>query len=380
MKLETLTYSRTSGWSIRPFPKLDSEETLVIVFGASSFASDPKPLAELGAEFPRSHCIGCSTSGEIFGPSLTDETLVVAIVKLERSEVSTACASVREPADSFEVGRGLAQRLSRRDLKAVLVLSDGLRVNGSDLVRGFNSALPSSVVVTGGLAGDGDKFKNTWVLGENKPRSGLVSAVGFYGEHVRVGHGSKGGWDIFGPERLVTRSEGNVLYQVDGKPALQLYKQYLGERAKGLPATALLFPLALRVDGRDTKVLVRTVLSIDEEAQSLTFAGNIPEGHLAQLMRANLERLIEGASKAASLTRFDEADEQGDSLAIAISCVGRRLVLGERTEEEIEATLGELSARTKQIGFYSYGEISPFESGHADLHNQTMTLTTISES
>jgi hypothetical protein len=204
-----------------------------------------------------------------------------------------------------------------------------------------------------------------------------VTAVGLYGPRVRVGHGSQGGWDIFGPERRVTRSSGNVLFELDGRPALQLYKQYLGDRAAGLPATALLFPLALREGPDDAKVLVRTVLSVDEASQSMTFAGNVPQGHRAQLMRANFERLIDGASRAAEDALAEGAT--GDVLSIAISCVGRRLILGQRTEEEIEAALRKLPARTRQVGFYSYGEISPYASGHCDLHNQTMTLTTISE-
>jgi len=359
---------------------MDSERTLVIVFGASSFANHPEPLRELEAAYPRSHVVGCSTSGEIFGAKVADETLSVAVMCFASSDVATACAPVGDASDSFDVGQELAQRLTRSDLKAILVLSDGLNVNGSDLVSGINSTLPASVVVTGGLAGDGDKFKSTWVMNEGTPRSGVVSAVALYGDRVCVGHGSRGGWDRFGPERIVTRSVGNVLYELDGKPALELYKQYLGDRAAGLPATALFFPLALRADKNDTKVLVRTVLAVGEVDQSMTFAGNIPEGHLAQLMRGNFERLIEGASEAASHSRAAKSDSKADTLAIAISCVGRRLVLGERAEEEIEATLQELPRHTKQIGFYSYGEISPYASGHCDLHNQTMTITTISES
>jgi hypothetical protein len=111
----------------------------------------------------------------------------------------------------------------------------------------------------------------------------------------------------------------------------------------------------------------------------MTFAGNVPEGSLCQLMRANFERLIEGASHAALHTRARTVANGSPTLAIAISCVGRRLILGERTEEEIEAALVELPDRTGLVGFYSYGEISPYANGHCDLHNQTMTLTTITE-
>ena len=216
------------------------------------------------------------------------------------------------------------------------------------------------------------------MLLERKPVAGAIVAVGLFGESVIVGHGSQGGWDMFGPHRMVTKSQSNVLYELDGEPALALYKKYLGERASGLPATGLLFPLAVYPSQGDGKALVRTILAVDEEKQSITFAGDIPQGAKVQFMKANFDRLVEGALNAARVTR--EKTSAGEQmLSIAISCVGRRLVLGERSEEETEATLEVLPKGTRQIGFYSYGEISPYATGHCDLHNQTMTLTTISE-
>jgi hypothetical protein len=379
MQLETLTYSRSKGWCPAPPPHLDSDRTLVLVFGARGYSAADAPIRELCAAYPRSRIVGCSTAGEIFGTALSDDTLSVAVARFESSDIETATAAVTGPAESFEAGAKLAQMLDDDDLRSILVLSDGLNVNGSELVRGLNANLESSVVVTGGLAADGDRFRDTWVLDRDGETSQRVCAVGFYGDRLRVGHGSKGGWDIFGPERLVTRSKGNVLFELDGQPALALYKRYLGDRAAGLPATALLFPLALRASRDDPKTLVRTVLAVDEEAQSMTFAGDVPEGHRAKLMRANFDRLIGGASEAALNARKSAGSSQGDTLAIAISCVGRRLILGERTEEELEAALNDLPEGTRQIGFYSYGEISPYASGYCDLHNQTMTLTTIRE-
>jgi len=256
-------------------------------------------------------------------------------------------------------------------------LSDGLRVNGTELLSGVQEVLPADVVVTGGLAGDGDRFATTWVVRDGGTTAGVVSAVGLYGDRVRIGHGSRGGWDSFGVERQVTRSDGNVLYELDREPALALYKRYLGDRAAGLPATALLFPLALCTDDGGPG-LVRTVLAVDEAEQSMTFAGDVPQGGRVQLMRANFDRLVEGAATAGRLA--GSGQEAGRrSLAIAISCVGRRLVLGERTEEEVEAVLDSLPPASSLVGFYSYGEISPSASGTCDLHNQTMTLTTIVE-
>lgn len=376
MELTTSSTALTAQHGCSLPAEWDGPQTLVLAFGPSDCLDRPESLMSVIDRYPQSHILGCSTAGEIFGTDITDHHLSVAVARFEATPLRTASAPLRSPSHSFEAGREVAHTLLTPDLRAVLVLSDGLKVNGSELVRGLNSVLPGSVVITGGLAGDGAKFQRTWVLKGRKTLGGFVTALGLYGSHIQLGHGSKGGWDIFGPERKITRSKENVLYELDGKPALQLYKDYLGERATGLPATGLLFPLALRAHSGDSKQLVRTILAVDEATQSMTFAGNVPEGHLAQLMRANFDRLIEGASLAAQASRISPP---GPTLAIAISCVGRRLILGERAEEETEATQEALPPRSQQVGFYSYGEISPFATGSCDLHNQTMTLTTIGE-
>ncbi len=378
MRIELLSYAAESGWS-DSFPDLDSEQTLVVVFGGSKFIDDVGPFVELSSAYPKSHILGCSTGGEIFDTELRDDTLAVAVVRFDQTKLVST--SVPGGEDSFQAGEALAQALNGDVTpKGVFVLSDGLSVNGSQLASSLAGALPEGVVVTGGLAADGDRFERTWVLSDGLPRTETISAVAFYGDHVQLGHGSKGGWDRFGPERKVTRSDGNVLYELDNKPALQLYKEYLGERASGLPATAFYFPLAIWEGDEDKRRLVRTVLGIDEEQNSLTFAGDIPEGWRSQLMKANFDRLVTGAGAAAKMSSESMA-ANGDTatLALTVSCVGRRVVLGERTEEEIEAALDVLSKGTRQIGFYSYGEISPYFSGGCDLHNQTMTLTTIAE-
>ena len=357
---------------------LDSEQTLVLVFGAANLLDRPGPVIDLTRAFPRSKILGCSTAGEIFGAKVGDDGLVVAVARFEATTLAVASAPVSAAEQSYAAGEAIGRELAGAGLRGVHVLSDGLLVNGSELVRGLGSVLAAGVVVTGGLAGDGDRFARTWVLHDGAPASGHVTAVGFYGDHVQIGHGSAGGWDPFGPRRLVTRSKGNILYELDGKPALELYKQYLGDRAEGLPATGLLFPLSLSregAEGEDHRV-VRTILAVDEATQSLTFAGDIPTGASAQLMKAQLDRLIEGAEQAAGHARLEGA---GDQLAVAISCVGRRLVLGERSDEEVEAVRDALVASAQVVGFYSYGELSPIASGNCDLHNQTMTLTTICE-
>jgi hypothetical protein len=292
--------------------------------------------------------------------------------------VDIVTVDINDTTQSYDAGIQLAESLKKENLKSIIVLSDGLAVNGSSLVEGLKKNLHSSVIITGGLAGDGCDFKSTWILNEGKPVHKSITAIGLYGNDIEIGYGSKGGWDIFGPERLITSSKDNILYEIDGQPALQIYKNYLGDKAKDLPSSGLLFPLAIREQPLSKIEVVRTILAIDEKNQSIIFAGNIPQGWYAQLMKANFDRLIEGASIAGHLAT-SQIHMTPDTLNLAISCVGRRLVLGERSEEEVEASLETLGKDATLIGFYSYGEISPSGLGSCDLHNQTMTLTTIGE-
>jgi hypothetical protein len=376
MQIQTLTHGLGAGWSVVLPSELDSERTLLIVFGAAEYAETPKALAELAAAFPRSAIVGCSSAGEIHGYAVSDHTLVVAVVRFERTALAIAAAPISAMTDSAAVGARLGVELAPHDPQLVLVLSDGLSVNGTDLVRGLSESLPQKTMIVGGLAADGDRFLRTWVLVDGMPQNRHVTAVALSGP-LELGAGSQGGWDTFGPERRVTRAEGNVLYELDGKPALALYKEYLGELASGLPATALRFPLAIRADPDAGAPVVRTILAVNEAAQSMTFAGNVPMGWRARLMRSNHDRLIAGAMRAA--VDATTGMTGGPALALAISCVGRRLVLGQRIEEETEAALEALPAGSQQIGFYSYGEISPGGFAACELHNQTMTLTTIRE-
>jgi hypothetical protein len=378
MKIETLRFDSEQGWSKEIPTNLDSKNTFALIFAAPEIANDLEPIHKLGKVLPHTHIIGCSTAGEIHNASIHDGSIAVAIAQFDSTKLRSVIEKVDDASDSYACGVRIGKALGSSDLSAVLMLSVGTDVNGTELVNGINSIIHAEIPVTGGLAADGERFERTWVLHGTTVDNRSVSAIGFYGNKVKVGFGSMGGWDIFGPVRRITRSESNVLYELDGKPALELYKEYLGERADGLPATALLFPLSLHLSDPDERSVVRTVLGVDEDQQSMIFAGDMPEGTLAQMMKANFDRLIDGAMGAAIQAR-EPVNGYAPILSIAISCVGRRLVLGSRTEEELEVVLEALPPGTTQIGFYSYGEISPAVSGLCDLHNQTMTLTTISE-
>lgn len=379
MQIQTIQYTEKKGWSVDALPPMDSENTLIIVFAAPGFIENPAPIKELAKHYPKSVMVGCSSSGEIYGSYIYDKSLTVAILHFDKTQLKAIKKEIKNPEESLACGKQLANELKGNGLAGIFVLSEGLNVNGSELIKGLNTIDDKNVVITGGLAGDGSNFKQTWTILNGEIHLNTIVAVGLYGDSIQIEHASKGGWDIFGPERRITRSKNNVLYELDGSPALALYKEYLGDKAEGLPATGLLFPLAIRTDSNDSRQLVRTILATNEKDQSLTFAGDVPQGNLAQLMRANFDRLIASAEGAVEgATQKIMTMRNKDTLPVAcisISCVGRRLLLGERTEEEVVTVQDTLPAKAHQIGFYSYGELSPYSTGQCDLHNQTLTLT-----
>ena len=379
MQVEQGLWTSESNWE-KPLTKnLSDSAQLMFVFGSTSnFKNSVAIINEAKASYPNAKFLGCSTSGEIHGTEVYDESFSFTAVQFDNTNVESAIVNVEDfSADSYVIGKELGTKLNKAGLKHVFIISDGLNVNGTDLAKGLTEVLPSGVSITGGLAGDGANFNETRIILDDFIGSKHVAALGFFSEKLEVGYGSLGGWNGFGPIREVTKSEGNVLFELDGKPALELYKKYLGDQAKGLPGTGLLFPLNIKTSDRK-QGLVRTILAVDEATQSMTFAGDIPQGAHVQLMKANVDGLVDGAKGAADTVK--ENVQKETQLAILVSCVGRKLVMKQRTEEEVEEVLETLGEQTAVTGFYSYGELAPFKAGaNCELHNQTCTITTFSE-
>ncbi len=376
MRIEQIRW-QGNGWQPASFGQLRKAQ-LVLLFGSPSALKERAPFEDLREAYHNAHILGCSTAGEIAGTSVLDDSLVATAIHFEHTALHGVRIKLQPGISSFQAGELLSQQLDKDGLVHVFVLSHGIDVNGSALVAGLAKHLPPRVGITGGLAGDGPRFQETLVLWDGIPETKSITLLGFYSTRLRVGYGSLGGWDTFGPYRMITRSEGNVLYELDGKPALSLYKAYLGEQAPGLPATGLLFPLSL-LTPESQEPIVRTLLAINEDEQSATFAGDMPQGRYARFMRANFNHLIDGATNAAK-TSYQAIGSSSPDLAILISCVGRKLVLQDRIDEEVKGVRNVLGDHTTLAGFYSYGEISPFTPGaQCKLHNQTMTITTFSE-
>src|SRR5258708_11055656 len=296
MIIEQKKYTKTKGWEVLSPVALSDAPQFVFIFGGRELLEEGKEYETVVSWYPLAHIIWCSTSGEILDTQVSDDSLVLTAIHFEKTTLAFSEADISQTDQSENVGKQLSEKLPKEKLVHAMVFSDGLHVNGTALVKGILSNLPSSVSVTGGLVGDGANFKKTLVGLDKKPLEGKIILIGFYGENLKIGYGSFGGWEPFGPERIITKSKDNVLYELDGQPALALYKKYLGEQAVGLPSSGLLFPLALRLHTqRGDEQVVRTLLAVNEEEQSMTFAGDMPQNTPAKLMKANFERLIDGA-------------------------------------------------------------------------------------
>jgi hypothetical protein len=377
MQIEQLIYNRLGIREDTEISYLGNRAQFVLIFGSKDLFLENRIYDQLRDLYPSAYFIGGTTSGEIYKNIAIENTLSATAVCMEKSEVRFASVAIEE--DHFlEAAAALAAKVTGHDLKHVFIVSEGININGTKLVEGLTNCLPAGVTLSGGLSGDGERFEETFVIANNYPRKNQIAAIAFYGENVQFGYGSMGGWSPFGIERLITRSKNNILYELDGRPALDLYKDYLGEYSKDLPSTGLYFPLMVRSKDHH-HTFIRTILRIDELQKALIFAGDVPEGHYAKLMRANYDNLIEGSLQAAAVS-LEPIGLQNANLAILISGVGRKLVLNQMASEEIDAVRSILGNETIFTGFYSYGEISPLpRESRSELQNQTMTITLIGE-
>lgn len=360
---------------LAPLSALDPH--LLLVFGSADLLQGVGgPLKSL---FPSAIRVGCFTAGEISARGVSDGTCVVTAIRFEATPLVESSTRLEGMADSFAAGQRLGRQLPLAGLRDVFILGQGVAIDGSALIAGMTEVLGTAIQITGGLAGDAAAFKETWVLDASGVHNDRLVCVGLYGDRLVFSHGSFGGWSPFGPARKVTRCEGNVLFELDGWPALEVYRRYLGDHAKDLPASGLLFPFAMVGSDRNEVGLIRTILGMDEAAGSLTLAGDIdPDGYL-RLMHASTDALVSGAESAAQAAKA-MLEAPGPGLALLVSCVGRKLVMGGRVDEEVEA-VGDVFGRGAVLaGFYFNGEISPFANNTVcKLHNQTMTITYLTE-
>lgn len=352
---------------------------LVLIFGNRFLLESKSLFDDLKAKFPTGHLVFGSTSGEIIANNVYDNSITLTAIEFEKSTFEIKRENIlTQHKNSKQTGLKLFDKFNKKGLKHLFIISEGSFVNGSDLIEGLEFSITNNqLAITGGLCGDDARFEKTLASYNEQPKEGEIIAIGFYGDTLEFTYANYGGWNPFGPERIITKSEGNILHEIDGIPALDIYKKYLGNKAKELPQPALLYPLSVKAPNKD-KSVVRTILNIDHENNTMVLAGDVPVGSKVQLMMATVDDIVNGASHAAELAMSNRKVKP--ELGLLVSCVGRKLVMDQRVEEEIEEVQHVVGSDFAISGFYSYGEMSPFTGDNkCVLHNQTMTLTLISE-
>ena len=352
--------------------------SLVLGFGDKNQMLNPSFYNRLSEKFPNAEIVLCSSAGEILGNSIQNETIVCTAIQFEKTMIKTSSVELKDSSESFEMGKRLVEGFDGEDLVHILVLSDGLIVNGSQLVKGMQAGNSTNVPITGGLAGDSINFEYTAVGLNEVPEKGKVVAIAFYGKNLDVRYSALGGWDVFGPERVVTKSVGTKIFEIDNRSVIELFKIYLGPYIDDKANSILLFPLSVTLAGHQNP-LVRSILGINEQEGCITFTGDIPEGSTLRFMKANFEKLIDAAGVVATDIIGSDIN-YSPKLTMIISCIGRKKVLEKRIEEEVDIVADAFGAGSFISGFYSYGEISPNDfNSSCELHNQTMTITTFHE-
>jgi hypothetical protein len=353
---------------------------LVLIFGQSHIVKNKNIFKEIRDEYPSASLIGCATAGEILSDEIFDDSVVVTAVLFEYSYVRSTSVLLDKKLnyDLNSISLKLLSSIPYKDLVHIFVLADGILINGSDLVAGLKKSMPNGVSLSGGLSGDGYRFQEAPVIANDIASNNSITLVGLYGKRLKVKTSSRAGWQEYGLERYVTKAEGNVLYELDNESVLTLYEKYLGGSFLNVPASSIQYPISLKSDD-EKNWMTRTIIGINKEEKSLTFAGDIPLGYKARLMRTNTDLLVESAA-AAAVEIIKKRDAFYPDLAILVSCFGRRGVMVDDAYRELSAIKETFGDQCSLTGFYSYGEIGSFDGElESKLHNQTMTITAFTE-
>ena len=373
----SFTYKRDSGWSA-DFPDVDSAMTLVVVFADNASWEDRWALSELKHAFPNSIIVGCGASETVHNGKLLTDSISVGIIKFQSTEIKFASADLSDSADSQSAGRRIAEGLKHPNLKGVLLFTNGLVVEATDLVRGIQEDLPAGIPIAGGLASDRDLL-HCWVNANGELRDDAVCAVGLIGDKVELVCASGGGWAPASDRHVATKTLGKTLYEIDGQRAYDVLTERLEKKTSQISPWALDIAnqtIALKFEGVD---LVRSILGSDKQKGCLELAGDIPEGVEIEFMESTVDEIIDGVDEVAHGIRMKTVGLTDNSLSVVFGCVGRVCILGDRTSEEVSVLKAAIGENIAQVGMYGLGEILTTTCGYPQVHNLTMAAAVIRE-
>jgi len=378
MILELCSYSRSDGWSGKFPTALDSPQTLLLLFADAALLEKGQLQEEIGKAFPQAVLIGCSTISPIANGQIVYHGAVLAICQFEKSTLKTAMQSLQTPAESRQAGETVGKALYRPDLRQVLLFGDDQVLNANEFMNGLNSAAPQPVQISGGMASHPDFADGTrlLVLGR-QVKSQAVGAVGIYGEMLHAAQVEDVGLMTHSKFYTITQAENRVIYEVDKRPALEIYREFLGVLAPHLEFMHV-FPVGFYAQPLAPLKVVRSVLGVDEKQKALIFASDLPAEKTIRFMVGLPTQFVDSAKRVASQVS-EQMGQKQRLLALTVSCASREFALGDDVDKEPAAVYNHLPPNTTQIGFYAYGEIAWGGTGTCELHNHTINVTLLGE-
>jgi len=353
---------------------MDSIEfTPTLVFG---FVSVYLPITKFMDVFKQQGLMlyGVSTGGEILFDQQRDSILTQAgvfVLTDLKPEVFDIHLVKREESTTFAFAQRLGKQVAQTIDNPNLILStSGLDMDGQEMVNGMQSILGSEVKIFGGMAADDEKFKQTFVFTESNITDRGALALAFDRTKVELKGMVTSGWIGLGSEFIVNRSEGNVVYEINQEPALDLYMDYLNVSEEDLPGIGLEYPFLLKKKGSED--VIRAVMQIDGEKRSLVFAGSVPEGSTISFSTSPGFEIMENTRNR--IMDFYQANPKTD-LMLLFSCVARHVALGPLISTEIK--LASLKWKVPLAGFFTFGEFGSNLGQICGFYNQTFTLALI---
>lgn len=344
--------------------KLNGDKpSFVIAFASVSF--DQEELVR-GIREATEHAplIGCSDAGEITNDGPHEKSVAVMAIRSDTLAFTSGLGGeVR--ADAREAGRTVAKEIKAKapdSLRALVMFPDVLTGNGAEIVRGVLDILGSHFPVVGGAPGDDFLFEKTYEYRDDTIATGTVAAFGISGS-FSMGIGVRHGWIPIGVPMKVTKSEGAVVHELDGRPAIAIYEDYFGQKAdelkkEPLARMAITYPLGIKLPDME-EYLIRDPITVDANG-SITCAAEIPEGAEIRLMIGSKEKAIEAAEEAATKLMNDfERVGSKPKLMLMFNCIAREKLFGQKAKDEIEAVMAIVGRDVPLLGFYTYGEQAP---------------------
>ena len=357
--------------------------SLVLLFASVRFDQETllRGVTSVTREAP---LIGCSTAGEILAEGPSRRSVVAMAIRSDTLQI--ACGlGVAVGENPREAGRQAAAAVSKgkpADPHAFLMFPDGLSGNGAEVIRGVQDVLGLSFPIAGGSAADDFGFTRTIQYFDGRAYGNSVPGILLAGP-ITVGIGARHGWQPLGKPRRVTRAEGNIVQELDGDLAVNLYETYFGKAAASLKSESLadmtiLYPMGMPIP-EEEEYMLRNVLRVDRSG-SLVYAGEVPEGSEVRLMMGSKKKALEAAHRAAEQAKAALGDRPA-SFGLVFSSCSRSRLFGRQGEKEIQIIRQTLGERVPLIGFYDYGEQAPLTAagfrGRSYFHNETLVVVAV---